>query len=156
MNYGERLYQKGMRRKEELAKHIELLQKQRDQHLADQYPFKPEICDRSRQLAEQQGRDCAEHELLRYGDQVKSRLEQLRSELQFREQAECVFRPTLIAKRRTEKLVSDRRQFNDAGDDVSRFAELYEDAVKRRVTQERIAAAILDNHSFRPDTSKTK
>ena len=34
MNYGERLYQKGMRRKEEIAKQIEILQQQREHQLS--------------------------------------------------------------------------------------------------------------------------
>ena len=69
LNYGERLYQKGMRRKEEMAKHIEILQQQKEQQ--DQYPFRPEICDRSRALAEAQGRQNPEYELLKFGDQVR-------------------------------------------------------------------------------------
>jgi hypothetical protein len=33
-NYGERLYQKGMRRKEEIVKQLEILSKQRDELIA--------------------------------------------------------------------------------------------------------------------------
>jgi cell division protein YceG involved in septum cleavage len=55
-NYGERLYQKGMRRKEEVMKTLEALQKQRDEIESGQYSFRPVICGKSRMMAEANGR----------------------------------------------------------------------------------------------------
>lgn len=82
MNYGEMLYHKGMRRKEELAKHIEGMQKQREHEISEQYSFRPSICDKSRLIAEYNGRGaaCPEQELLKFGDHVKQKIEHLRSE----------------------------------------------------------------------------
>jgi hypothetical protein len=56
----------------------------------------------------------------------------------------------LIAKRRTEELLSERRTYEDAGEgdevgQMSRFSELYEDAKKRQDRQAKLAEAILDN-----------
>ena len=73
-NYGERLYQKGMRRKEEIMKTLEALQKQRDEIESGQYSFRPVICGRSRLIAEANGRttrERTEQELIKYGQQVK-------------------------------------------------------------------------------------
>ena len=112
-------------------KQIEMLQKQRDSIEAQQYSYKPEICHKSRIIAYQQGRRSgsqAEQELLKYGEQVKAKIEQLRSELYHKELNECLFQPKLIAKKKQEP-------YNDAGgdDDINqpRFSTLYEDAKKR-------------------------
>lgn len=74
----------------------------------------------------------------------------MRSELYHREQQQCAFHPYLIAKRRTEELLSERRTYEDAGEgdevgQMSRFSELYEDAKKRQDRQAKLAEAILDN-----------
>ena len=45
-----------MRRKEEIMKQIEMLQKQRDSIEAQQYSYRPEINQKSRIMAQQQGR----------------------------------------------------------------------------------------------------
>jgi hypothetical protein len=81
----------------------------------------------------------------------------LRSELYFKEQSECLFRPQLIAKRQTDKLDGKRRLYNDAGEEQpSRFSDLYQQA-KKRQEQRGAAVALRDeNCTFQPDTSRTR
>lgn len=96
---------------------------------------------------------------------MKQKIEHLRAELHDKERQECVFRPYLQAKKKTESLIQ-RKPYNDAGVDddegnpnmcPGRFGGLYDDAKKRQERQAKLAEAILDNNcTFKPDTSATK
>jgi hypothetical protein len=67
-----------MRRKEEITKALDALQKQREEIESGQYSYRPVICGRSRLIAEANGRtsrQSTEHELIKYGEQVKVKIE---------------------------------------------------------------------------------
>ena len=84
LNYGERLYQKGLKRKEEFDRHIreaKIVQERLDH---DESMFKPKINDVSKQMI-RPNNEKAEDYLFNYQKVVREKIEQKRSELIFEE-----------------------------------------------------------------------
>lgn len=62
LNYGERLYQKGVKRKEELERHIRESKTQKEEREKQRFTFQPQINQVSREIAR------SESQLLRFGE----------------------------------------------------------------------------------------
>jgi len=66
LNYGERLYQKGIKKKEELQRHIQEQKAVHEKQAEEEFSFKPQINDLSR-VYQRPGGERAEDFLLNYG-----------------------------------------------------------------------------------------
>ncbi|CDW91726.1 UNKNOWN [Stylonychia lemnae] len=155
LNYGERLYQKGIKRKEEIERHIREAKNHQEQEEQEQFTYQPQINNISRSLPRN------EDNLLKYGQQTRERIEQKRTELLLQEQSECLFRPMITKK--SAKLLSER--YNNNGESLTRnghgskdkFSNLYEDARRRKERQDKIYSACVESEcTFQPDTQVTK
>eukprot|EP00347_Sterkiella_histriomuscorum_P010260 403376977 len=150
INYGERLYQKGIKRKEELDRHIREAKNYQEQNEQEQYTYQPQINAVSRSIPR------SEDNLIKYGQQVREKIEQKRTEILLQEQAECKFRPMITKK--SAQLLSDRYHPNGEVDRSSdKFSNLYEDAKRRKERQDKIYSACVESEcTFQPDTQATK
>lgn len=159
INYGERLYQKGLKRKEELHRQIREVKNYQDQVASNQFTFKPEINETSKILG--QRKEKTEEALIKYGQQVREKVEQLRCEIIFKEQAECKFKPEISKK--SEKILSERYDhgvpYQEVGKPplMDKFSTLYEDAKRRKERHEKIYQNCVEAEcTFQPDLNPTK
>ena len=94
----------------------------------------------------------SEAELLRFGQQVKEKLEIKRTEYMYRDLTECKFRPSIT--RKSEKMLSDRGHSEGRQD---KFSNLYDDARRRKERQDKIYSACVESEcTFNPDTAQTR
>ena len=74
VNYGELLYQRGMRRKEEKRKIVQMAKSEQDDQELDGYTFKPKINRVSRDM-KRVNNEKAEDFLIKYGKAVRDKID---------------------------------------------------------------------------------
>ncbi|TNV74359.1 hypothetical protein FGO68_gene10317 [Halteria grandinella] len=173
INYGERLYIKGLKRKEEQSRLLKEVKAQQEMQKLNQFcSFQPQINEVSRIIAHPlrgEGQS-AEDALIKYGVQARERVEQKRSERLFREVAECRFHPQISKK--SELMVRQKAQggYESDGGAVQerdrqarekmfddKFSSLYYDALRRKERQEKVyARCMAPDFTFQPDTRISK
>lgn len=166
LNYGMRLYQKGIKKLEEVErKHKEAMQNREEQETKD-LTFHPKInpvsyyfgCD---------GTEKPEDYLLKQGTLAKDKLEQRRAEMLYQTQQSCSFKPRINYNSR--KIAEQRNQFfynefmGDEHSDIfsnrqpDQFSQLYDDAMKRVERHRKIYSLCIDSDcTFKPDIGKTR
>jgi len=124
LNCGERLYQKGIKRKEERDRQIK--KQVSEQENKDRFSFQPQINPVSRLLVNPQ-RQRAEHALEQYQRAKAEKIEVLRQEHHQQELQECKFTPQLSKK--SQQMAHNQPPQN-------KFASLYRDARRRKDRQD--------------------
>jgi len=144
LNYGERLYQKGIKRKEDLERHIREAKTMKDEREKQRFTFQPQINQASKHIMR------SETQLLKYGEQVREKIEQKRTEILLQEQIACKFRPNI--NQNSTKMLSARGYERQ-----NKFSTLYEDAKLRKERQDKIYSACVESEcTFQPDTQATR
>ena len=92
VNYGELLYQRGMRRKEEMRKIVQRAKSEQDNQEIEGVSFKPKINKVSKQM-KRGNNEKAEDFLIKYGKAVKDKLDCQRIESLRRETEGLNFKP---------------------------------------------------------------
>ena len=92
VNYGELLYQRGMRRKEEKRKIVQMAKSEQDDQELDGYTFKPKINRVSRDM-KRVNNEKAEDFLIKYGKAVRDKIDSQRIEKSRKETEGISFKP---------------------------------------------------------------
>eukprot|EP00826_Nyctotherus_ovalis_P003845 TRINITY_DN10796_c0_g1_i2.p1 TRINITY_DN10796_c0_g1~~TRINITY_DN10796_c0_g1_i2.p1 ORF type:complete len:305 (-),score=104.11 TRINITY_DN10796_c0_g1_i2:2338-3252(-) len=95
LNFGDRLYQKGMKRLEEHEREVREAKKSREMAEQQKYTFKPEINANSKLLAKDASRDKPEDRLIMVGQAVQEKKEQQKTALDIEDKLKCTFHPEL-------------------------------------------------------------
>jgi hypothetical protein len=165
LNYGMRLYQKGLQKMEEIErKHQEAIAKRELEELKD-HTFHPKILpvsNNNKSRADERPEDI----LLRKGMLAQDKIEQKRAEMLYEVQQANSFQPNINDNSR--KIAGQRSQFFEddyAGDENSnqfghqsdQFLNLYDDAMKRVERHDKIYSMWIDSEwTFKPDIGKTE
>jgi hypothetical protein len=107
INYGERLYQKGMKLKEETMKKCENYKKEREEYLSNIYTYKPQVNEASAEVIRKRQEALAydkEEFILNYNLYVDEKLERLRKKHD--PNVEYSFSPKL--NKNSEKIANDK------------------------------------------------
>lgn len=163
LNYGVRLYQKGLQKLEEVErKHKEALAA-KEATEANDATFHPKINQVSNYFA---SNDRPENHLIKQGMLVKDKLDQKRAASLYETQQACSFHPAINGNSR--KIAEQRSQFfeddgvpeeysNFSSNYNDQFSHLYEDAMKRVERHNKIYSMCIDSEcTFKPDIGKTK
>ncbi len=181
LNYGHRLYQKGLKEKEEREREIKEAKKEQEIQQRRYYTFKPEIDAGSKQLLRDANRDKPENRLLMLGQVALEKKEQQRTVLMIEDKLKCtfhpeinkkycvflfaVFRPEFEQKRhttfyRSEKMASERSKnlSMEVGEkqasilSENKFEFLFEDAKRRQQHQSQLKGIVPDTEcTFHPN-----
>lgn len=98
MNYGQRLYQKGLKKKEEREREIKEFKKEKEIKDQRYYTYKPEIDKNSKQIIENMNRDKPENRLLMMGQVALEKKEQQRTVFLIEDKLKCTFHPEVNKK----------------------------------------------------------
>jgi hypothetical protein len=139
LNYGERLYQKGIKRKEEKDRSLRRQQYENEKSQRDQFSFAPQINPVSRMLV-RPTHEKPEDALIKFARAKEDRMEQLRHEQFQNEQQECSFRPEISKK--SEVMMNKEAELNSIY--RNKFSNLYEDARRRKDRQDQIYSACIE------------
>ena len=93
LNYGDRLYQRGMKRLEEHDREIKEAKKNKEINDQQKYTFKPEINSNSRTIAKEFSKDKPEIRLLMMGQTMQEKKEQQKTALDIEDKLKCTFHP---------------------------------------------------------------
>eukprot|EP00831_Metopus_contortus_P067466 TRINITY_DN6020_c0_g1_i1.p1 TRINITY_DN6020_c0_g1~~TRINITY_DN6020_c0_g1_i1.p1 ORF type:complete len:433 (-),score=102.28 TRINITY_DN6020_c0_g1_i1:546-1844(-) len=147
LNYGSRLYQKGVKMKEEIERKCCEAKKDQEIRQMKYHTFKPMINLTSKLITEtahsQPGRP--EDRLLRSGNLINEKKQQQRTVFLIEDKLRCPFHPEL--NKVSEDLAMERYNIQN-----SRFSFLFEDANKRKEYQNRLEKIVPDTEcTFHPD-----
>ena len=101
-NYGEYLYQRGMRRKEEMQKKVFRAKSEHDRQELEKYSFKPKINDVSKLLT-RANQEKPEDFLIKYGKAVREKIDHQRVQYLREETEGLSFKPQV--SKISEKIV---------------------------------------------------
>jgi len=142
-NYGEVLYQRGMRRKEEMKKVIQRARSQQDQNELAEFSFKPQINEVSKRMTRRDG-ERTEDFLIKYGKAVKEKIDSQRIESLRRETEGVSFKPSV--SRVSEKIVKQKQASQSLSHSkFAKFDSLYQDAQRRQERQDFIYSACIES-----------
>jgi hypothetical protein len=165
LNYGTRLYQKGIQKMEEIErKHQEEKIKKEFEELKE-HTFHPKILPVSKYYGSKAD-EKPEDNLIKKGLLTQDKLEQKRAEVLYGIQNSNSFHPNINENSR--KIADQRNQFfeddyigdensNQYGPQSDQFLNLYDDAMKRVERHNKIYSMCIDSEcTFKPDIGKTK
>lgn len=165
LNYGTRLYQKGIQKMEEIErKHQEAKAKKEFEEL-NEHTFHPKILPVSKYYGSKAD-EKPEDNLIKKGLLTQDKLEQKRAEILYEIQNSNSFHPNINENSR--KIADQRNQFfedeyigdensNQYGPQSDQFLNLYDDAMKRVERHNKIYSMCIDSEcTFKPDIGKTK
>ena len=98
LNYGYRLYQKGIKKKEEHDRECREAKKEREIREKQSYTFKPTIDPNSKEILRDTNRDKPENRLLLIGQVMQERKEQQRTVGLIEDKLKCTFHPEVNKK----------------------------------------------------------
>eukprot|EP00742_Colponemidia_sp_Colp-10_P009455 GILJ01010311.1.p1 GENE.GILJ01010311.1~~GILJ01010311.1.p1 ORF type:complete len:848 (-),score=134.53 GILJ01010311.1:87-2630(-) len=154
-NYGQRLYEEGIKSLELKQAQAEREKEKREKEVERELTFRPEISEMAKRLV----RDGPNpfQQILEHMDKRRNlKQEKLRKEKEEREEAECTFQP--IVNRRSEKLVQQRVTHirPDGSASGSTHEHLFQDAERRKMKVEEYEQWLPEEHTFHPDIGSNK
>lgn len=154
-NYGELLYERGMRRKEEIKKLIKRARSEHDKAELEELTFQPKINAISKNMT-RMNNERAEDFLIKYGKAVKEKVDSQRVDKLRAETEGLTFQPKV--SKVSERIVMQKKGLSSLTESqYSKFDSLYQDARRRQERQEFIYSACIESEcTFQPDTEKTK
>jgi hypothetical protein len=165
LNYGTRLYQKGVQKLEEVERKHQEAMFMKEQNETRDVTFHPKINPVSYYFGSK-GSEKPEDHLIKQGLLTKDKLDQKRSETLYAAQQACSFHPKINDNSR--KIAYQRDQFfqdeniadeysNVASCKTDQFLHLYDDAMKRIERHNKIYSMCIDSEcTFKPDIGKTR
>jgi len=171
LNYGHRLYQKGLKKKEEHERAIKEAKKLKKINEDKAYTFKPEIDHNSKIMTKDLSKDKAENRLIMFGQILQEKKEQQRTVMAIEDKLKCTFHPELNKmylfrdKSRSEKLASELNnnisvEWGGKQENImaeSKFEFLFEDAKRRQKYQQRVQEINPDKEcTFQPNIYTSK
>lgn len=140
LNYGEKLYQRGMRRMYEMDAFIKRAKSEQDKAEVEAYSFKPEINNISRMIV-RDSYEKTEDFLMKYGRAVRDKINHQRV-LNLRNELNHIsFKPKI--SKTSEKIVAQKQAAN-LNHGYTKYDSLYEDALRRKERQEFIYSACIE------------
>ncbi|CAI2384022.1 unnamed protein product [Moneuplotes crassus] len=173
-NYGEKLYQDGLKRMEERERKSKHEKVQNELKQYESLTFKPKVNSVSKNF--RRGSKKLEDQLIEKGKKTNDMIERKRSELLFEQQHSHSFRPKINKK--SDHIIQERsRQFLEESsrmaesphnfsqnfetsymtseNKLNKFNLLYDDAIKRKQRKDEIYSRCLDSQcTFQPDLTK--
>lgn len=166
INYGERLYQKGLKLKEETMKKIENIKRERDNSNSNIYTFKPVINEAPRELMRKRSENILsihnEDRILRYNNYLEEKFEKLKSKHQ-RSDPNYSFVP--IINKNSAKIADEKfqakvlaRVSSSASPDFHRLRieDLYELAKVKEFRIQELGKQIYSAYNYQPYTNHMK
>lgn len=166
LNYGIRLYQKGIKQIEEIErKYKEALAAKEENELKD-LTFQPKINPVSFYFGTK-GSERPEEHLIKHGQMIKDKIDQKRAEIMYYNQKAWSFRPKInansknIAEQRSkffeDDVVAEEHSNKELVSKPDQFIHLYEDAMNRLERHNKIYSMWIDSEcTFKPDIGKTR
>jgi len=147
-NFGEELYNREMRHREELQLKYFHQKKLEESKKLKSLTFKPKINETSA-LISPRSFERTEDILMRSADERRSRLENLAAEISNKKLEECTFSPKI---NKFSSRLDDKKRYHEP-----RFEKLYNEASQRKHRQEYYSEQIsMNEFSFKPNTSMSK
>jgi len=162
LNYGTRLYQKGIQKIEDVErKHQQALVLREFDEVKD-LSFHPKINPVSYYYGAKQNEKLEDY-LLNKGLMTKDKLDQKRAETMYERQQNCTFQPKIninsrkIADQRDNFYEGDIEQENNSSSTQDQFLHLYDDAMKRIERHNQIYSMWIDSEcTFQPDIENSR
>ncbi|OMJ94831.1 hypothetical protein SteCoe_1850 [Stentor coeruleus] len=142
-NYGEYLYMKGLKKKEECKKAAELKQQAKEDSEIPELTFSPNI-NRNSSMISPRNADKPEEKLWKKGQEYKEKLEKLKQAQEDDEMKECKFTPNINAKSKKK----------DKSKKI--YEKLYDMAEMLKEKQLKVQEVEQKQYTFKPDVSLTK
>ncbi|OMJ67225.1 hypothetical protein SteCoe_35668 [Stentor coeruleus] len=142
-NYGEYLYVKGLKKKDEIKKTAELKQQAKEDSELPELTFSPNINKNSSMISPRNS-DKPEENLWKKGKDYQNHLEKLRQAQQEDEMKECKFTPAINTK--SKKKNGSKKTYE----------QLYENAEKLKEKQMKKIEEEQKQYTFKPNVSLTK
>ena len=144
-SFGDRLYEEGLRRKEQAEKHAQDLRAERETP-DPEATFKPKISKLARKL--KRSGPTWSRIVDSMGDQAREHKMSLQEEIQRKKEAECTFRPE--TNKKSKELLRNKRRVAEE-QNLSHYEQLYLDAQRRQMKLEELAAIAPPDATFRPE-----
>ena len=142
-NYGEYLYARGLKKKEEQKKTAESIQQARNDSELPELTFKPSI-NKLSNLASPKSSDKPEEVLLKKAKEYQEKLDKLKEEKEEKEMKECKFTPKI------NNISKNRENSKNIHDELFVQAEKKREKLLKKVEEETL------QYSFKPSINQTK
>ena len=109
VNYGYRLYKKGLKTIAEQEKKIKEARKEKELDEKRKYSFKPEINENSKIIAKDNGKEKLETRLMMFGQIVQEKIEQQKSAMALESKMKCTFHPEVNKKYNISKFIGVKK-----------------------------------------------
>eukprot|EP01022_Parablepharisma_sp_SALTPOND_P028351 TRINITY_DN70840_c1_g1_i1.p1 TRINITY_DN70840_c1_g1~~TRINITY_DN70840_c1_g1_i1.p1 ORF type:complete len:553 (+),score=71.78 TRINITY_DN70840_c1_g1_i1:3889-5547(+) len=155
LNYGERMYEKHKRKKEEKQQEWVRLKAEKEQKEMRSATFHPSLNSRSQSLVRSRSLAKPEERLLRLGQLANEKMENVRNMKVEQEKLGCPFKPSIGRKSDQLALNKYRMLAGNRGND--KFGKLFEDSKRRNQERDKILSMPPDVEcTFKPNTTLTK
>lgn len=151
INYGTLLYHRGVKKNEELQKHLIERRKEKMEISTKECTFSPGLNIISRQIMSTKGRmESLPDKLIQTGEDLKDRLERARHIKQVQELDECTFKPEINII--SQKIDNEKARMGYNGE-YDRCMKLYEESKIRTEIQKSQSRILAPECTFKPQTN---
>jgi hypothetical protein len=170
-NYGEKLYQNGLKKLEEKERQHQKEKLEREMNEIENLSFRPQINSQNKHHSRLNNKRL-EDRLIEKGKKSNDMIEKKRSEMLFEQQHRHSFKPQInkksarIVMERSKQFMEESHEMsrNDAPDSsfmslngkLDKFKLLYDDAIKRKQRKDQIYSKCLDSEcTFQPELMRS-